>query len=57
VSIESSERATVQARTDHFLDDLPGWLAIPSIGSELRLLHRGAAAAAHLWRLLGVLRS
>jgi hypothetical protein len=57
VSIESSERAAVQTRTDRFLDELPGWLAIPSIGSELRLLHRGAEAAAHLWRLLGALRS
>ncbi|MDQ4033891.1 MAG: hypothetical protein M3332_17265 [Actinomycetota bacterium] len=57
MSIESSERAAVQTRTDRFLDELPGWLAIPSIGSELRLLHRGAEAAAHLWRLLGALRS
>jgi hypothetical protein len=57
VSTESSERAAVQARTDRFLDDLPGWSAVPSIGSELRLLHRGAGAAAHLRRLLDALRS
>jgi hypothetical protein len=57
VSTESSQRAAVQARTDRYLDDLPGWLAIPSTGSELRLPHHGAAAVAHLWRLLGALRS
>jgi hypothetical protein len=57
VTTESSERAAVQARTDRYLDDLPDWLAISSIGSELRLLHRGAQAVAYLWRLLGALRS
>jgi hypothetical protein len=57
VSTESSERAAVRTRADRFLDDLLGWLAIPSIGSQLRLLHRGAEAAAHLWWLLGALRS
>ena len=61
---ESRERAAVQARASRFLDDLCGWLAIPSIGADpehhgevarvtLPLLHRGAEAAAHLWRLLG----
>ena len=57
VSTESSGRAAVQVRADRFLDDLPGWVAIPSLGSELRRLPRGAQAAAHLCRSLGALRS
>jgi len=34
VGIDSRERAAVYDRADRFLDDLRGWLAIPSIGAD-----------------------
>ncbi|MGH4025910.1 MAG: M20/M25/M40 family metallo-hydrolase [Pseudonocardiaceae bacterium] len=50
---ESRERAAVQARAARFLDDLRGWLAIPSIGADPE--YHGEVARSARW-LADVLR-
>ena len=50
---ESRERAAVQAGAAGFLDDLRGWLAIPSIGADPE--HHGEVARSARW-LADVLR-